>query len=79
MHFFSVLLYHEGIAQLKEKWSAYRQPRRLRRLVSLFVSASGDYVAVAYGNQITILRKENDYQEPVGILTCKIYECLNVA
>ncbi|KAL1541618.1 MAG2-interacting protein 2 [Salvia divinorum] len=67
-----------GITQLKERWSAYRQPRKLRRLVSLFVSARGDYVAVAYGNQITILRKENDYQEPVGILTCEsasIFTC----
>ncbi|XP_047972241.1 MAG2-interacting protein 2 [Salvia hispanica] len=67
-----------GITKLKEKWSAYRQPRRSRRLVSLFVSASGDYVAVAYGNQITILQKENDYQEPVGILTCEsagIFTC----
>ncbi|KAH6838206.1 neuroblastoma-amplified sequence protein [Perilla frutescens var. hirtella] len=59
-----------GITKLKEKWSAYKQPRRLRRLVSLFVSARGDYVAVAYGNQIAILRKENDYQEPVGNFTC---------
>ncbi|KAI3457970.1 hypothetical protein Pfo_014633 [Paulownia fortunei] len=59
-----------GITQLKEKWSEYRQPRRLRRLVSLFVSARGDYVAVASGNQITILQKDNDYEEPVGIFTC---------
>ncbi|KAL8550979.1 hypothetical protein ACS0TY_000165 [Phlomoides rotata] len=59
-----------GITQLKEKWSKYRQPRRLRRLVSLFVSARGDYVAIAFGNQITILQKDNDYQEPVGIFTC---------
>lgn len=75
---FHSLLYHEGITQIKEKWSMYRQPRRLRRLVSLFVSARGDYVAVAYGNQITILRKENDYQEPVGNFTCKIYVLFNV-
>ncbi|KAK6155559.1 hypothetical protein DH2020_009807 [Rehmannia glutinosa] len=59
-----------GITQLKDKWSKYRQPRRLRRLVSLFVSARGDYVAVASGNQITILRKDNDYKEPVGSFTC---------
>ncbi|KAG8381104.1 hypothetical protein BUALT_Bualt06G0087500 [Buddleja alternifolia] len=59
-----------GITQLKEKWSEYRQPRRLRRLVSLFVSARGDYVAVASGNQITILQKDNDYQEPVGSFAC---------
>ncbi|XP_011075933.1 MAG2-interacting protein 2 isoform X2 [Sesamum indicum] len=59
-----------GITRLKEKWSEYRQPRRLRRLVSLFVSARGDYVAVAAGSQITILQKDNDYQEPVGTFTC---------
>ncbi|KAL9163068.1 hypothetical protein ABFS82_06G017900 [Erythranthe guttata] len=56
--------------QLKEKWSEYRQPRRLRRLVSLFVSGRGDYIAVASGNQITVLQKDNEYQEPVGIFTC---------
>ncbi|KAK4431298.1 MAG2-interacting protein 2 [Sesamum alatum] len=59
-----------GITRLKEKWSEYRQPRRLRRLVSLFVSERGDYVAVASGNQITILQKDNDFQEPVGTFTC---------
>lgn len=41
--------------------------------MSLFVSARGDYVAIASGNQIAILQKDNDYQEPVGIFTCKIY------
>lgn len=30
-------------------------------------------MAVAYGNQIAILRKDNDYREPVGHFTCKIY------
>ncbi|CAA0813048.1 MAG2-interacting protein 2 [Striga hermonthica] len=59
-----------GITQLRDKWSKNRQPRRSRRLVSLFVSAMGDYVAVASGNQITILPKNNDYKEPVGIFTC---------
>ncbi|GFP88784.1 mag2-interacting protein 2 [Phtheirospermum japonicum] len=60
----------QGITQLKEKWSKYRQPRRLRRLVSLFVSARGDYVAVASGYKITILQKDDEYKEPVGIFTC---------
>ncbi|PIN16554.1 putative protein (Neuroblastoma-amplified protein) [Handroanthus impetiginosus] len=68
----SVLSYlpFRGIALLKEKWSKYKQPRRLRRSVSLFVSARGDYVAVASGNHITILQKDNDYQEPVGTFSC---------
>lgn len=70
---FSVALFCEGISQLKEKWSVYRQPRRLRRLVSLFVSARGYYVAVACGNRIAILRKDDDYREPVGHFTCKVY------
>ncbi|KAL6541474.1 hypothetical protein OROGR_010960 [Orobanche gracilis] len=60
----------QGLTQLKDKWSKYREPRRLRRLVSLFVSESGDYVAVASGNQITILQKDNEYKEPVGTFTC---------
>lgn len=59
-----------GITQLKEKWSEYREPKRLRRFVSLFVSARGDYIAVASGNQITILPKDNDYQEAVGTFKC---------
>lgn len=71
---------HEGIAQLKEKWSNYKHPRRLRKSASLFVSPGGDLVAVASRNQITILRKEDDYQEPCGIFTCKdhkpvLYQC----
>ncbi|XP_073292869.1 MAG2-interacting protein 2 isoform X1 [Primulina huaijiensis] len=59
-----------GIIQLREKWSDYKQPRRPRRLASLFVSEEGDYVAVASRNQITILQKDDDYQEPVGIFHC---------
>ncbi|KAJ7965299.1 MAG2-interacting protein 2 [Quillaja saponaria] len=63
------LLSARGVSQLKEKWAEYNQPRNLRRLVSLFVSSRGKNVAVAAGNQITILRKENNYQEPCGIFT----------
>lgn len=59
-----------GVTQLKEKWSEYKQPRRPRRLVSLFVSEEGDYVAVASRNQITILQKDDEYQEPVGTFHC---------
>ncbi|KDP36267.1 hypothetical protein JCGZ_09832 [Jatropha curcas] len=36
---------------------------------SSLISVSGERVAVATGNQITILRKEDDYQEPYGIFT----------
>ncbi|XP_073123182.1 MAG2-interacting protein 2 [Henckelia pumila] len=59
-----------GITQLKERWSDYKKPRRLRRLASLFVSEEGVYVAVASRNQITILQKGDDYQEPVGTFHC---------
>lgn len=59
--------------QLKEKWTEYNQPKRLRRLVSLFVSPSAKHVAVAAGNRITILSKEDDYQEPCGIFTRNAY------
>nr|GMD02356.1 MAG2-interacting protein 2 [Ipomoea batatas] len=69
--FLSRLLPSRGIAQLKEKWSNYKHPRRLRKSASLFVSPGGDLVAVASRNQITILRKEDDYQEPCGIFTCE--------
>ncbi|EPS68666.1 hypothetical protein M569_06101, partial [Genlisea aurea] len=57
-----------GISQIKEKWT---RRRRLGRLISLFVSASGDYIAVACGNQVSILQKDNDYQGSVGTFTCE--------
>ena len=64
--------YFEGVSQLKEKWTEYNQPKRLRRLVSLFVSATAKHVAVASGNRITILSKEDDYQNPCAIFTSEI-------
>ncbi|KAK9292568.1 hypothetical protein L1049_020542 [Liquidambar formosana] len=41
----------------------------MEKLISLFVSPRGERVAVASGNQITILQKDDDYQEPCGIFT----------
>ncbi|XP_031271389.1 MAG2-interacting protein 2 [Pistacia vera] len=59
-----------GVSKLKEKWSEYRRsPREIKRLVSLFISPRGERVAVAAGNQITILQKDDDYKEPCGIFT----------
>ncbi|GAB4826167.1 hypothetical protein Ancab_009034 [Ancistrocladus abbreviatus] len=60
-----------GFTQLKEKWSGYNynQPKNFRRWVSLFVSPKGEWVAVAVGNHITILRKDDNYQEPYGMFT----------
>ncbi|CAH9075746.1 unnamed protein product [Cuscuta epithymum] len=60
-----------GIAHIKEKWSNHKPSKRSRKCASLFVSAGGDLVAVATRNQITILRKEDDYQEPRGVFTCE--------
>lgn len=64
------LLSTRGVSQLKEKWSAYRRPRKLRKWVSLFVSPMGEHVAVAVGNHLTILQKDDEYQEPCGLFTC---------
>ena len=63
---------------IKDKWSDYRSyssksSTKLRKNLSLFISLRGDYVAVASANQITILSKENDYQQPHGTFTCKTY------
>lgn len=66
-------MFLKGLAQLKEKWSAYKEPKKLKRLVSLFVSPKGERVAVAVGNHITILRKDEDYQQPYGTFISKIY------
>ncbi|XWS61376.1 hypothetical protein CRYUN_Cryun07bG0121200 [Craigia yunnanensis] len=58
-----------GVSQLKEKWAGYKNPKKLKKPVSLFISPRGERVAVAAGNQVTILRKEDDYQEPCGFFT----------
>jgi hypothetical protein len=63
----------EGVSQLKEKWTEYNEPKRLRKLVSLFVSPTAKYVAVAAGNRITILSKEDDYQQSYAIFNSKIF------
>ncbi|XP_052303257.1 MAG2-interacting protein 2 isoform X2 [Populus trichocarpa] len=63
---------------IKDKWSDYRNynsnnsrlATRIKRNLSLFISPRGEYVAVASANQITILSKENEYQQPHGIFTC---------
>ncbi|CAJ1974433.1 unnamed protein product [Sphenostylis stenocarpa] len=63
------LLSSRGVSQLKDKWTEYNQPKRLKRLVSLFVSSTAKHVAVAAGNRITILSKEDDYQNPCASFT----------
>ncbi|XP_059316602.1 MAG2-interacting protein 2 [Lycium ferocissimum] len=64
--YLSRLLSSSGIAQLKERWRKQGNPTKVRRYASLFVSSRGDLVAVASGNQITILQKDDDYQKPCG-------------
>ncbi|XP_047324264.1 MAG2-interacting protein 2 [Impatiens glandulifera] len=66
---FLSLLSRSGVGQLKEKWSGYRNKKKLRKWVSLFVSPRGERVAVAMGSQITILNKNDDYHEPQGTFT----------
>lgn len=62
------------MSRLKEKWSEYwRSSREIKRHVSLFISPRGERVAVAAGNQITILQQDDDYKEPCGIFTSKIF------
>ncbi|KAK8658359.1 hypothetical protein V6N13_036567 [Hibiscus sabdariffa] len=58
-----------GVSQLKEKWVGSKNPKKLKKPASLIVSPRGERVAVAAGNQVTILRKEDDYLEPFGIFT----------
>ncbi|CAN4085664.1 unnamed protein product [Withania somnifera] len=69
--FLSRLLSSSGVAQLKERWRKHGHPAKIRRYASLFVSSRGDLVAVASGNQITILQKDDDYQKHCGIFICK--------
>ncbi|KAH9606498.1 hypothetical protein KSS87_016442 [Heliosperma pusillum] len=66
----SSLLSSKGLAQIKEKWTGYRQqPKKLKRSVSLFVSPNGVRVAVAVANRVTILQEADDYQLPCGTFT----------
>ncbi|XP_039058992.1 MAG2-interacting protein 2-like [Hibiscus syriacus] len=58
-----------GVSRLKEKWIQYKNPKQMKKPVSLFISSRGEHVAVAAGNQITIFPKEGDYQEPCGSFT----------
>lgn len=61
----------EGLKQFRKKLGGYKKPRTLKRRFSLFVSPGGEHVAVAVGNQIIILQKDDDYMEPCGIFVSK--------
>lgn len=44
---------------------------------ALFISPHADRVAVAFRNQITLLQKDNDYQQPIGTFTSKLADLGN--
>ncbi|KAJ4712400.1 MAG2-interacting protein 2 [Melia azedarach] len=50
-------LYDEGVSKFKEKWSRYRQLRKIKKRLSLFISPRGEHVAMAVGNQIIVSRR----------------------
>ncbi|XP_068649778.1 MAG2-interacting protein 2 isoform X2 [Aristolochia californica] len=58
-----------GINQTIEKWRRHKRPKTLRECILLCVSPRGTYVAVAAGNEITILQKDDNYMEPCGIFS----------
>ncbi|KAF8394648.1 hypothetical protein HHK36_020864 [Tetracentron sinense] len=66
------LLSAQGLKQLKEKWSEYGRPRKLKKWISLFISPRAEHVAVAAGSQIIFLQKDDNYKEPSGIFTSRI-------
>jgi len=62
-------LLNGGAKEFKEKWARYKKPKAFKKNMSLFVSPNGEYVAIAAGNQITILQKGDDYMHPTCIFT----------
>lgn len=64
----------QGVSKLRERWSRYgalggSKRKKRDNAASLFVSRNAEYVAVAVGNRITILRKGDGYASPCGIYT----------
>ncbi|KAF7091362.1 hypothetical protein CFC21_093952, partial [Triticum aestivum] len=62
------------VSKLRERWSRYNtlggsKRRKRENAASLFVSRNAEYVAVAVGNRIYILRKSDGYESPCGIYT----------
>ncbi|KAM0071082.1 putative transcription factor WD40-like family [Helianthus debilis subsp. tardiflorus] len=63
------LLSTKGLSEFREKWTTNRHPQKLSKWTSVFVSPSGEHVAIAVGNEITILQIDDSYQEPCGKFT----------
>ncbi|KAI3756951.1 hypothetical protein L6452_04483 [Arctium lappa] len=59
----------QGLSEFREKWTTSRHPQKLSKWISVFVSPNGEYVAIAVGNEITFLERDDNYQEPCGIFT----------
>ncbi|KAI3522264.1 hypothetical protein L1887_11768 [Cichorium endivia] len=64
-----LLLSREGLSEFREKWTTNRHQQNLSKWISMFISPSGEHVAIAVGNEITILQRDDNYQEPCGIFT----------
>ncbi|KAG0502427.1 hypothetical protein HPP92_002499 [Vanilla planifolia] len=60
----------QGAKQLKQKWNEYWRPRMSKRKMAIFVSPEAEHVALAIGNQVVILQKDDDYMEPCGTYAC---------
>ncbi|CAN1250963.1 MAG2-interacting protein 2 [Linum perenne] len=73
---FLSLLSVRGISRLREKWSSHSSRDKFKKPVSLFISSMGERVAVATGSQITILQKDDDYQEPTGLFNTSFSQFL---
>ncbi|XP_071709835.1 MAG2-interacting protein 2 [Rutidosis leptorrhynchoides] len=61
------LISTKGLSELREKWTSSRHQQKLSKWTSMFVSPTGEHVAIAVGNQITILQRDDNYQQPCGI------------
>jgi hypothetical protein len=65
-----------GVSKLKERWTrnsalGWSKKRSRINAALLFVSRNADYVGVAVGNRITVLRKGDGYASPCGVYTSK--------
>ncbi|GJZ78464.1 MAG2-interacting protein 2 [Tanacetum coccineum] len=60
----------KGLSEFRERWTKNRHPHKLSKWISMFVSPSGEHVAIAVGKiEINILQRDDNYQEPCGIFT----------
>lgn len=60
----------QGLSEFREKWTTNKHQQNLSKWISMFISPGGEHVAIAVGNEITILQRDDNYQEPCGIFTC---------